>query len=139
MLIRIFAEYEGERATIRLLLYQRKSAYLAGLPTRNDFAQLYRFIYRQKELKWPMQAKAVSNHLKINMDRLNLMIQVFSEAGFVTIKDSVLNLVADVQKTDLKQTDHYQARLAQYQAEQTLQFSDAGTVAEWVSQCLKKN
>lgn len=139
MLKRIFAEDEGEPATIRLLLYQRKSAYLAGLPTRNDFAQLYRFIYRQKELKWPMQAKAVSNHLKINMDRLNLMIQVFSEAGFVTIKDSVLNLVADVQKTDLKQTDHYQARLAQYQAERTLLFSDAGTVAEWVSQCLKKN
>ena len=67
------------------------------------------------------------------------MISVFSEAGFVTIKDGVLNLVADVQKTDLKQTDHYQARLAQYQAEQTLLFSDAGTVAEWVSQCLKKN
>ena len=139
MLKRIFAEDEEEPATIRLLLYQRKSAYLAGLPTRNDFAQLYRFIYKQKELKWPMQAKAVSNHLKINMDRLNLMIQVFSEAGFVTIKDGVLNLVADVQKTDLKQTDHYQARLAQYQAEQTLLFSDAGTVAEWVSQCLKKN
>src|SRR5699024_4094594 len=66
LLKRIFAEDEGEPATIRLLLYQRKSAYLAGLPTRNDFAQLYRFIYMQKELKWPMQANAVSNHLKIN-------------------------------------------------------------------------
>ena len=132
MLKRIFAEDEEEPATIRLLLYQRKSAYLAGLPTRNDFAQLYRFIYKQKELKWPMQAKAVSNHLKINMDRLNLMIQVFSEAGFVTIKDDVLKFNESTNKTDLTQTKRYQKQLAQYKVEQQLLFNDAATVANWL-------
>ena len=132
MLERIFAEDEGEPATIRLLLYKRKSAYLAGLPTRNDFAQLYRFIYKQKELKWPMQAKAVSNHLKINMDRLNLMIQVFSEAGFVTIKDDVLKFNESTNKTDLTQTKRYQKQLAQYKVEQQLLFNDAATVANWL-------
>ncbi|MCC4383347.1 single-stranded-DNA-specific exonuclease RecJ [Limosilactobacillus reuteri] len=136
MLKRIFAEDEGEPATIRLLLYQRKSAYLAGLPTRNDFAQLYRFIYRQKELKWPMQAKAVSNHLKINMDRLNLMIQVFSEAGFVTIKDDVLKFNEPTNKTDLTQTKRYQKQLAQYKVEQQLLFNDAATVAKWLLEYL---
>ncbi|NMV48620.1 single-stranded-DNA-specific exonuclease RecJ [Lactobacillus reuteri] len=136
MLKRIFAEDEGEPATIRLLLYQRKSAYLAGLPTRNDFAQLYRFIYRQKELKWPMQAKAVSNHLKINMDRLNLMIQVFSEVGFVTIKDDVLKFNEPTNKTDLTQTKRYQKQLAQYKVEQQLLFNDAATVAKWLLEYL---
>ena len=136
MLKRIFAEDEGEPATIRLLLYQRKSAYLAGLPTRNDFAQLYRFIYKQKELKWPMQAKAVSNHLKINMDRLNLMIQVFSEAGFVTIKDDVLKFNEPTNKTDLTQTKRYQKQLAQYKVEQQLLFNDAATVAKWLLEYL---
>ena len=136
MLKQIFAEDEGEPATIRLLLYQRKSAYLAGLPTRNDFAQLYRFIYKQKEIKWPMQAKAVSNHLKINMDRLNLMIQVFSEAGFVTIKDDVLKFNEPTNKTDLTQTKRYQKQLAQYKVEQQLLFSDAATVAKWPLQYL---
>lgn len=136
MLKRIFAEDEGEPATIRLLLYQRKSAYLAGLPTRNDFTQLYRFIYRQKELKWPMQAKAVSNHLKINMDRLNLMIQVFSEAGFVTIKDDVLKFNEPTNKTDLTQTKRYQKQLAQYKVEQQLLFNDAATVAKWLLEYL---
>ena len=136
MLKRIFAEDEGEPATIRLLLYQRKSAYLAGLPTRNDFAQLYRFIYRLKELKWPLQAKAVSNHLKINMDRLNLMIQVFSEAGFVTIKDDVLKFNESTNKTDLTQTKRYQKQLAQYKVEQQLLFNDAATVAKWLLEYL---
>lgn len=136
MLKQIFTEDEGEPATIRLLLYQRKSAYLAGLPTRNDFAQLYRFIYKQKELKWPMQVKAVSNHLKINMDRLNLMIQVFSEAGFVTIKDDVLKFNEPTNKTDLTQTKRYQKQLAQYKVEQQLLFNDAATVAKWLLEYL---
>lgn len=136
MLKQIFAEDEGEPATIRLLLYQRKSAYLAGLPTRNDFAQLYRFIYKQKEIKWPMQAKAVSNYLKINMDRLNLMIQVFSEAGFVTIKDDVLKFNEPTNKTDLTQTKRYQKQLAQYKVEQQLLFNDAATVAKWLLEYL---
>lgn len=136
MLKQIFAEDEGEPATIRLLLYQRKSAYLAGLPTRNDFAQLYRFIYKQKEIKWPMQAKAVSNHLKINMDRLNLMIQVFSEAGFVIIKDDVLKFNEPTNKTDLTQTKRYQKQLAQYKVEQQLLFNDAATVAKWLLEYL---
>ena len=136
MLKQIFTEDEGEPATIRLLLYQRKSAYLAGLPTRNDFAQLYRFIYKQKELKWPMQVKAVSNHLKINMDRLNLMIQVFSEAGFVTIKDDVLKFNEPTNKTDLTQTKRYQKQLAQYKVEQQLLFNDAATVANWLLEYL---
>ena len=136
MLKQIFAEDEGEPATIRLLLYQRKSAYLAGLPTRTDFAQLYRFIYKQKEIKWPMQAKAVSNHLKINMDRLNLMIQVFSEAGFVTIKDDVLKFNEPTNKTDLTQTKRYQKQLAQYKVEQQLLFNDAATVAKWLLEYL---
>ena len=64
-----------------------------------------------------MQAKAVSNHLKINMDRLNLMIQVFSEAGFVTIKDDVLKFNEPTNKTDLTQTKRYQKQLAQYKVE----------------------
>lgn len=132
MLKQIFAQDDGEPATIRLLLYQRKSAYLAGMPTRNDFAQLYRFIYKQRELKWPMQAKAVSNHLKINMERLNLMIQVFSEAGFVTIKDDVLTFNEPINKTDLTQTKRYQKQLAQYKVEQQLLFNDGATVAKWL-------
>ena len=136
MLKQIFAEDEGEPATIRLLLYQRKSAYLAGLPTRNDFAQLYRFIYKQKEIKWPMQTKAVRNHLKINMHRLNLMIQVFSEAGFVTIKDDVLKFNEPTNKTDLTQTKRYQKQLAQYKVEQQLLFNDAATVAKWLLEYL---
>ena len=67
------------------------------------------------------------------------MINVFSEVGFVTISNGVLNLAKNTQKADLKQTDHYQAQLARYQAEQTLLYSNAGALAKWVLQCLKED
>ncbi|MGM9891774.1 single-stranded-DNA-specific exonuclease RecJ [Limosilactobacillus sp.] len=136
---RLFADDSGAPAVIRLLLYEANSIYLAGLPSRNDFVSLYRFLGQHPNLQWPQQRTAVSRYLRINEVRLNLMISVFSEVGFVTITNGVLNLVTGVAKADLKQTDRYQAQLAQYQAEQTLLFSDTGTVAKWVMQCLKKN
>ena len=135
----IFAGDSGDPAVVRLLLYEANSIYLAGLPTRHDFASLYRFIGQHPNIGWPQQRSALSRYLRINEVRLNLMISVFSEVGFVTITNGVLNLVTGVKKADLKQTNHYQAQLAQYQAEQTLLFSDTGTVTAWVKQCLKKN
>ncbi|MBB1078606.1 single-stranded-DNA-specific exonuclease RecJ [Limosilactobacillus sp. STM2_1] len=132
MLKKIFVQDQGHPAVIRLLLYQRHSAYLAGLPSRPDFAQLYRFIHRQQELKWPAQSQAVSRYLKINVEKLNFMINVFSEAGFVTIKDGVLKFNKHVIKTDLTQTNQYKKQLAQYKIEQQLLFNDAATVAKWL-------
>ncbi|MBD5806032.1 single-stranded-DNA-specific exonuclease RecJ [Limosilactobacillus walteri] len=136
MLKDIFIHDQGKPAVIRLLLYQRRSAYLAGLPSRVDFAQLYRFIFKQQKLQWPTQLQAVSKYLKINAERLNFMIHVFSEAGFVTIKDGVLKINQEVNKTDLTQTKQYKKQLAQYKIEQQLLFNDAATVAKWLLQYL---
>jgi single-stranded-DNA-specific exonuclease len=135
----IFTNDKGQPASIRLFLYQRRSAYLAGMPSRNDFAILYRFIYQQKKLNWPQQRRAVSEYLKINEGRLNFMIQVFSEAGFVTIESGVLSFSPDNEKTDLTQTKRYKEQLAQYQIEQQLLFNDAATVAKWLLQFLNLN
>lgn len=136
---KIFEKDSASPALVRLLLFENNSVYLAGLPTRDDFAALYRFLARQANIQWPGQRTAVSRYLRINEVRLNLMINVFSEVGFVTISNGVLNLAKNTQKADLKQTDHYQAQLARYQAEQMLLYSNAGALAKWVLQCLKED
>lgn len=135
----LFDNDSGNPAVIRLLLATRHSAYLAGLPTRTDFATVFRFLKKYSQLQWPKQAAAMSKYLKMNPERLNLVIQVFSEAGFVTIKGGVLSLQPTSGKTDLKQTTRYQRQLARYQAEKTLLYDDAATVAQWILRCLKKN
>lgn len=128
----IFTNSNGSPELIRLYLYQHHSAYLTGMPSRNDFAYLFRFMSQQKQIKWPSQRSALSKYLKINEDRLNLMIQVFSEAGFVTIRNGRLRLSSQLEKTDLTQMQSYQHQLAQYKLEQQLLFNDTATVANWL-------
>lgn len=130
----VFTNSNGNPELIRLYLYQHHSAYLMGMPSRNDFTNLFRFMSQQKQLKWPSQRSALSKYLKINEDRLNLMIQVFSEAGFVTIGNGRLRLrlSSRLTKTDLTQTQSYQHQLAQYKLEQQLLFNDTAAVANWL-------
>lgn len=135
----LFQNDTGAPAVIRLLLANRHSVYLAGLPSRADFAQVFKFLKRYPQLQWPGQQTAMSKYLKMNAERLNFVIQVFSEAGFVTIKDGILNLQPTSGKTDLKQTTRYQQQLARYQTEKTLLYDDAATVTQWILQCLKMN
>ena len=135
----LFDNDSGAPAVVRLLLASRHSAYLSGLPTRSDFAQVFKFLKRYSQLQWPGQRLAMSKYLKMNEERLNFVIQVFSEAGFVIIRHGVLNLQPTSGKTDMKQTTRYQQQLARYQAEKTLLYEDAATVTQWILQCLKTN
>ena len=136
---KLFQNDTGAPAVIRLLLASRHSAYLAGLPSHADFTLVFKFLKQYPQVQWPGQQTAMSKYLKMNTERLNFVIQVFSEAGFVTIKHGVLNLQPTSGKTDLKQTTRYQQQLARYQAEKTLLYDDAATVTQWILQCLKMN
>lgn len=135
----LFQNDTSAPAQIRLLLTDRQNIYLAGMPNRQNFAQVYRFLQNNSQLRWPAQGNAVSQYLKINPVRLNLIIKVFSEAGFVTIKDGVLTLQPVSGKTDLKQTTQYQTQLARYQAERVLLYGDVASVTKWILRCLKMN
>lgn len=125
-----------EPSVVRLLLFQPNSVYLAGLPSRQDFAGLYRLLYGQRKINLVQSFGQLASYLKMNAEKLKFMINVFSDAGFVTIKDGILNLMDHSEKVDLTQTDHYLKMAAQYRAEKILLFSDSKEVAEWLFNCL---
>lgn len=136
----IFSNDSTSPALVRLLLAPvQPSVYSAGVPNRNEFAKVYQFLSQYPQLRWPSQQKQVGNYLKLGRDRLNLIIQVFSELGFVTISNGVLKLQPVKERVTLEQTAPYKKIIAQYQTEETLIYSDAPTVIQWVLQCLKKN
>lgn len=136
----LFDNDSGTPAMVRLLLApQGTSVYSAGMPTRADFAKVYQFLHRYSQLRWPAQQQKLANYLNLNQDRLNLVIQVFSGLGFVTINSGVLKLQPPKEKVVLTQTAPYQKLQARYEAEEKLIYSDITTTANWVLQCLKKN
>ncbi|WP_242336585.1 single-stranded-DNA-specific exonuclease RecJ [Limosilactobacillus urinaemulieris] len=133
---KLFSDDQQAPSMIRLLLFQPHSVYLSGMPVRDEFARLYRLVIGTTQIDLNRQLNQLSSRLKINAERLIFMIRVFSAAGFVTIKDGILKPVSDVNKTDIKETSPYQQRVAQYQAEQVLLFSDSKALAKWVLNCL---
>lgn len=65
----------------------QESKYTAGEPTREEFAVLYRWLSKQTTFHLRQNLSKMSELLKISITRLKLMIVVFFEAEFVTIKD----------------------------------------------------
>ncbi|MCI2031334.1 single-stranded-DNA-specific exonuclease RecJ [Limosilactobacillus sp.] len=133
---KLFKADQAAPAQIRLLLFQPHSVYLSGMPVRNEFARLYRLVVGQPQIDLNRQLNRLSRQLNINAERLIFMLRVFSAAGFVTIKDGILKPVSDISKTDIKETSPYQRRVAQYQAEQVLLFSDSKALVKWILNCL---
>ena len=60
------------------------------------------------------------------------MIQVFSELGFVTIKDGVMQRVENPTNHQLTESRLYQERLQKIKTEEFLLLSDIATLKEWL-------
>ncbi len=118
-------------SVIRLLCYFNQAP-LTGMPTYQAFANLYRLLVKNPNLNIQQQAVPLSNYLRLPQDQLIFMINVFFEAGFVTIKDGVLNLVPQAQRRDLKETTSYRRRQAQLEVERALVHRSHPDLVAWV-------
>lgn len=121
---------------MRMLLYEKRSAYLAGMPTRDDFKNLYRFTASHRDVDVRHQFKQLSQYLQINSGRLIFMLQLFSDVGFVTIKDGVLNPQSVTDEVNLKEAPRYQRFQSRLVAEKQLIFSDLETLTDWIHHSL---
>ncbi|WP_047999952.1 single-stranded-DNA-specific exonuclease RecJ [Lactiplantibacillus herbarum] len=125
---------------LTLYLYRQESVYMAGMPSREQFAKLYQFAMSHHDVDVHHQLTLVAKHLHIERNLLIFMIQVFFEVGFVKINDGVMNGVSDPAKTDLHHAPSYQLREQQIVAEETLLYSKSAALQVWVkNQAAVKN
>lgn len=89
---------QKEWSQIYLGSFVQESKYTAGLPSREDFARLYRWLSQQSAFHLRQNLSKMSELLKISVTRLKLMIVVFFEAEFVTIKDGFVAFKSDHSK-----------------------------------------
>lgn len=129
----------GQPAMIRLLLWERNPVRF-GLPTRQQFAVLYRFLRQYPKIaNYRQQQPAMARSLQIPVEQLNWMITVFYEAKFVTISDGVLKLADHPDHVDLEQTKCYRQHAAHLQSDQVLLYSDTRTLRKYVADWLIAN
>lgn len=129
----------GQPAMIRLLLWERNPVRF-GLPTRQQFAVLYRFLRQYPKIaNYRQQQPAMARSLQMPVEQLNWMITVFYEAKFVTINDGVLKLADHPDYVDLEQTKCYRQHAAHLQSDQVLLYSDTRTLRKYVADWLIAN
>jgi single-stranded-DNA-specific exonuclease len=105
------------------IFYAKTPAYLQKAPSRAEFATVFKFVRTHQNVPVHAQFNDLVNFLKIERPTLSLIIQVFLDANFVTIKDGLLNAVPEPAQVELTEMPAYQAFLAQQKLEQQLIYS----------------
>lgn len=90
---------------IYVMCHTKNPVYLNGVPTRQQFSQVFKVIAGQKEIVIKDKLDAMVKALGISKDLIILIIQVFFELNFVTIEGGVLRYVGVNDKVDLMQSE----------------------------------
>nr|WP_246601402.1 single-stranded-DNA-specific exonuclease RecJ [Enterococcus alishanensis] len=122
----------GNFQKVYLYLYSRDQAYINGMPDRQQFKDLYKFIIKQQKLDVRYKLKNISNYLRIPENLLVFMIHVFSELKFVTIDNGVLEAVSQPENRSFEESQAYQKRLGQINSEKFLLLEDIQSIRNWL-------
>ncbi|WP_057877549.1 single-stranded-DNA-specific exonuclease RecJ [Levilactobacillus paucivorans] len=107
-------------ATVTAYLYKKESLSQLGMPTRPQYAKLFKFIAMHQQVDVGHQLSQLVSFLEIPRTQLVFMIQVFFECGFITIDHGIMNGVPQPESKDLSTAPSYQLRLQQIQTEKDL-------------------
>lgn len=120
---------------VRFLCFSSRPP-VSGMPSRAAFTALYRILQDHPKMALAREQGSLSRDLRLPLDQLIFMINVFFEAGFVTIEDGVLTLVQAPTPRDLKTTTTYRKYQARFQVDRVLLMSSPATLVTWTNQLL---
>ena len=118
----------NELSKIWCYFYKPTHLFLTGIPTRDDFVRAYKFLATHKDIDLKNQGNILSHHLKLDPNKIFLIVKVFLEAKFVIINNGVLNVVEHPVKTDILKTKSYQEAQEQLNAEELFLYSSFNEV-----------
>ncbi|MFC6206272.1 single-stranded-DNA-specific exonuclease RecJ [Levilactobacillus tongjiangensis] len=107
-------------AKVTAYLYKKESLSQLGMPTRAQYAKLFKFIATHQQVDVGHQLAELTKFLQIPRTQLVFMIQVFFECGFITIEHGMMNGVAHPEHKELTTAPSYQLRQQQVQTETDL-------------------
>ncbi|MDR2976446.1 MAG: single-stranded-DNA-specific exonuclease RecJ [Streptococcaceae bacterium] len=96
----------------------KKSYYLSGAGTHEQFAMLYRALSQYPEFDVRYKLGSLSNYLKIPEGLLQKMIQVFEELGFVKIDEGLMTKIKDAPHKEISSSRIYQELLKTIQLQE---------------------
>ena len=122
--------------TTVLYLYKKQLISKIGMPDRNSYAKLFRFVKEHSNINIATQLKQISEHLHISARTIIFMVQVFRELDFITIQDRKIKLNPNYAPRDLKTAPSYHLRTQQLAAEKKLLISNTHELVGFIKDCL---
>lgn len=111
-----------------------EEAYLNGMPTKDDFVRLFKFIASYPQVDVVHRLQDIAHFVKIPMQNLIFMINLFKELGFVMIHEGMMTRVETPKKQRLEESPLYKRREQLIENEAFLLYSDIETLNEWFQQ-----
>lgn len=97
--------------------------YLNGMPKKQDFQKLYKWLIKKQEVVLSEDSKEMVRIMKKDKQTIKFMLMVFLENKFVTMEGGKLSLVSTPEKKELENTLTYKKRLKQIETEEILVYS----------------
>ena len=121
-----------EWGEVYLGVYQEESKYMVGLPNHQEAGRLYKALPHLEGLTSTELIKQVQEGLQLHPLKINLLIRMFLEAKFVTIKSGQLYKVAEPHdKVDLFDLEVYRNYQAAMEAERILTYQPLDLVQKY--------
>ncbi|GAA0354476.1 single-stranded-DNA-specific exonuclease RecJ [Alkalibacterium iburiense] len=127
---KVFRNYKDH--TLYLFFYSPHEYYFKGVPKREQFTKLYKWLLKNKTIHLANETEKLKKVMKLDSETLKFMIMVFLENEFVTIEDGKLSIRSQPQKKNLEDTITYQKRLAQIKTEETLVYSSFNELVSYL-------
>lgn len=122
---------QGNYQRIYLQCASKDECYLDGMPSREQFSKLFRFISQYNNIDIRYKLKQIANFLQLKENLLIFMIEVFSELEFVTIDNGVMNQIENPKNQQLNDSQAFKRREAKIKSEEFLLFSNLTTLKDW--------
>ncbi|NHN30057.1 single-stranded-DNA-specific exonuclease RecJ [Paenibacillus agricola] len=125
----------GAKALQRIYaIFQSNKSSEGALPTRDMFKTVYGAVHKQAPAGMPTASftEELSKRSGLSPNLIQFMLQVFNELGLVARTEIGYKLVNNPDKKDLTLSQLYQSRLKSVEAEQTLLYSSAHELLQWL-------
>ena len=115
-----------------MIFYAKHSAYLEGMPTKQQFATFLVYLQKHPNIEKARLAELAA-YLKLQLPLMIFMLQVFFDLGFVRIERGLITAELQPEKHALESAPSYQKRLAKIEMEKQLVYSTFTEVKDWLA------
>lgn len=106
------------------------------VPTREQFAQVYRAIHQQKQPLDAQQVACLSKQSGMPPSSVQFIVDVFFDLGFIEQVGSVLRVATSSQKRELAESIVYQEQKDYEEVQQVMLHSSFADLSRYLFQCL---